>query len=65
MGILAKIAHLIFHYYSTSCLHKEHEYCQKAKGVAGVKKPSECKFCGKPCKCWCHRISKLPIKPEA
>jgi hypothetical protein len=42
-------------YLSTSCLHEEHDYCQKSTGLAGAKTPAQCKFCSAPCRCRCHR----------
>lgn len=32
------------HYFSTACQHNEHALCRL-----------ECKFCGEPCKCHCHK----------
>lgn len=55
MWKVSKLAHLIFHYYSTSCLHGHHAYCQKERGVMGQKNPAQCKFCKKPCRCRCHK----------
>lgn len=42
-------------YLSTGCLHDEHDYCKARNGAAGPKKPGQCKFCGAPCVCECHR----------
>jgi hypothetical protein len=42
-------------YLSTGCLHGRHDYCQNKQGQAGPKRPGECKFCGAPCICPCHR----------
>lgn len=42
-------------YYSTSCRHGRHAYCQGETGVMGAKTPAQCKFCEEPCICWCHR----------
>jgi len=41
-------------YLSTGCLHDEHDYCSNAAGIAGPKKPAQCKFCAAPCQCPCH-----------
>lgn len=46
-------------YLSTSCLHGHHDYCQSGRGAADggetwAKRPSQCKFCGAPCRCPCH-----------
>jgi len=41
-------------YLSTSCFHGQHEYCKAKHGLAGPKKPAECKFCGSRCICLCH-----------
>jgi hypothetical protein len=32
------------HYFSTACLHDEHETCRKV-----------CKFCPEKCRCACHK----------
>jgi hypothetical protein len=42
------------HYLSTGCLHGEHGYCSNVDGIAGLKKPAQCKFCTAPCQCPCH-----------
>jgi hypothetical protein len=42
-------------YLSTGCLHGEHEYCKSMTGLAGAKRPAECKFCKAPCICGCHK----------
>lgn len=42
-------------YLATSCLHGEHEYCQRETGVLGTKTPAVCKFCRAPCVCDCHQ----------
>lgn len=41
-------------YLSTSCLHDDHEYCQRTTGHMGLKEPTECKFCNRKCICTCH-----------
>lgn len=41
-------------YLSTSCFHDEHDYCKSMTGYNGRKRPSQCKFCGAKCVCWCH-----------
>lgn len=41
-------------YFSTSCLHDDHRYCQQQTGNMGLKNPSECKFCNRNCVCLCH-----------
>lgn len=41
-------------YFSTSCLHDDHGYCQQQTGNMGLKNPGECKFCNRPCQCTCH-----------
>ncbi|MCI3246355.1 hypothetical protein MQN93_42355, partial [Streptomyces sp. 7R016] len=41
-------------YLSTGCLHGEHAYCANVDGIAGLKKPAQCKFCAAPCTCPCH-----------
>ncbi|MFM9703633.1 hypothetical protein [Streptomyces galilaeus] len=43
------------HYLSTGCLHGDHGYCQGMTGIAGSKRPGECKFCRAPCRCICHQ----------
>ncbi|MFJ8345075.1 hypothetical protein ACIQ9J_01605 [Streptomyces sp. NPDC094153] len=45
-------------YLSTSCLHGEHGYCSNVDGIAGLKKPAQCKFCAAPCVCPCHSATK-------
>lgn len=47
----AKGAHV---YLSTGCLHGEHDYCASMVGVAGTKRPAQCKFCESRCICPCH-----------
>ena len=42
-------------YLSTSCLHGECGYCKAESGMAGPKKPAQCKFCAAPCVCPCHQ----------
>lgn len=43
-------------YLSTGCLHGRHDYCQNPQREdGGRKRPAECKFCGAPCICPCHR----------
>lgn len=47
--------HLGVHaYLSTGCLHGDHAYCQGMTGLAGKKRPGECKHCGAKCVCECH-----------
>lgn len=41
-------------YLSTGCLHGQHGYCSNVDGIAGLKKPAQCKFCAAPCVCPCH-----------
>lgn len=41
-------------YFSTSCLHDDHRYCQQQTGNMGLKNPGECKFCNRNCLCLCH-----------
>lgn len=42
-------------YFSTSCWHEEHDYCNSATRDEGVPKvPARCKFCEAKCVCWCH-----------
>lgn len=42
-------------YLSTGCLHGRHDYCSNVDGIAGLKKPAQCKFCSAPCQCRCHQ----------
>lgn len=42
-------------YFSTSCHHGDHTYCQRETGLLGNKIPGVCKFCKAPCVCSCHR----------
>lgn len=42
-------------YLSTGCLHDRHSYCQSMTGLAGAKRPAQCKFCAAPCICPCHQ----------
>jgi len=42
------------HYYSTSCLHGDHKYCEAMTGYQGQKRPARCKFCDAECRCRCH-----------
>lgn len=42
-------------YLSTGCLHSEHDYCKGEAGLAGPKRPGECKFCRAACRCTCHK----------
>jgi len=42
-------------YFSTSCFHGDHNYCQCEIGLLGNKTPGVCKFCSAPCICKCHR----------
>ena len=46
------------HYLSTGCLHDQHDYCSNVDGIAGLKKPAQCKFCTAPCQCPCHTTPK-------
>jgi hypothetical protein len=41
-------------YFSTSCFHGNHDYCQSERGLIGIKTPAVCKFCEAPCVCRCH-----------
>lgn len=41
-------------YLSTGCLHGQHEYCKRMKGLDGTKTPGQCKFCRAHCICPCH-----------
>lgn len=41
-------------YFSTSCFHGDHGYCQAERGLIGNKTPGVCKFCSAPCTCSCH-----------
>ena len=41
-------------YFSTSCFHGNHTYCQQETGLIGTKVPARCKFCEAPCLCSCH-----------
>jgi hypothetical protein len=41
-------------YFSTSCLHKDHDYCASMTGQQGRKRPGRCKFCDELCVCPCH-----------
>lgn len=56
MRFLSRAAHRLFHYYSTSCLHDEHSYCQNATGLMGAKTPALCKWCDAVCRCKCHDL---------
>ena len=47
-------------YLSTGCLHDDHGYCQGMTGLAGAKRPGECKHCSAPCICDCHRAPAPP-----
>jgi hypothetical protein len=42
-------------YLSTGCYHGDHDYCQAMTGLAGAKRPAECKHCGAKCVCGCHQ----------
>lgn len=42
-------------YLSTGCYHGDHAYCQSMTGLAGAKRPGECKKCAAKCICLCHR----------
>ncbi|MDX3532508.1 hypothetical protein P1P75_40475 [Streptomyces sp. ID05-39B] len=54
---LTRLAHHLgtHAYLSTGCLHGDHAYCQGMTGLAGAKRPGECKFCRASCLCRCHR----------
>ncbi len=57
-GVLADIEeqHTGDHvYFSTSCLHDNHDYCKAKTGAVGAKVPATCKFCAAPCICFCHK----------
>lgn len=42
-------------YYSTSCLHDQHEHCRSAVSIDGEgKNPGTCKWCPAKCICPCH-----------
>jgi hypothetical protein len=41
-------------YLSTGCFHGDHDYCKSMTGLAGSKRPAECKKCGAKCVCPCH-----------
>jgi hypothetical protein len=45
-------------YLSTGCLHGDHDYCKSMTGLAGAKRPAECKKCGAKCICQCHATGK-------
>jgi hypothetical protein len=51
-------------YLSTGCLHGDHGYCQGMTGLAGAKRPGECKHCGTKCICNCH-TTPAPAAAEA
>jgi hypothetical protein len=57
---LTRLAHRLggHTYLSTGCLHDDHGYCQSAAGKAGAKRPAECKTCGAPCICRCHKTAR-------
>jgi hypothetical protein len=60
---LQRIAHRIagqHSYLSTGCLHGDHAYCQNMTGLAGKKRPGQCKHCGAHCICRCHNRQPLP-----
>jgi hypothetical protein len=42
-------------YLSTGCWHGDHDYCKSMTGLAGAKRPAECKKCAAKCICRCHR----------
>lgn len=49
-------AYVLHMYVSTACQHRQHNYCQAEERPDGTdKRPAECKFCGAPCLCTCHR----------
>lgn len=52
-------------YLSTGCLHGQHAYCQNVDGIAGLKKPAQCKFCTAPCVCGCHGAEAPQPEPDA
>lgn len=42
-------------YWSTWCRHGNHDPCRATELAPGVpRKPSQCKSCAAPCRCWCH-----------
>ena len=45
---------MIHEYLSTGCLHGEHDYWSSMTGMAGAKRPAQCKWCEAPCRCRCH-----------
>lgn len=43
-------------YWSTHCRHDRHEDCAAVELAPGVpRSPAQCKTCGTPCVCQCHR----------
>lgn len=42
-AMLARLLTRLAHYYSTWCMHKQHEQCK-----------GSCKSCAAPCRCDCH-----------
>lgn len=48
-------------YFSTSCFHGNHKYCQSETGLIGLKTPGVCKFCTAPCQCICHAEKREPV----
>lgn len=44
-------------YFSTGCLHNDHEYCKSMTGLNGAKRPGTCKTCRAQCICPCHQQS--------
>lgn len=54
----------VHEYLSTGCLHGDHAYCQGTTGAVGAKRPAECKFCGAPCICDCHKPAVTDEQPE-
>lgn len=48
-------------YLSTSCFHGNHDYCQRERGLIGLKTPGVCKFCTAPCVCKCHAEKREPV----
>lgn len=45
-------------YLSTGCFHGDHNYCKNPTGLAGAKRPAECKHCGTKCVCACHAVAR-------
>ncbi len=46
-------------YWSTHCRHNNHEACSATELAPGVpRRPAQCKGCGSPCLCGCHKIAR-------